>query len=485
MQKLIIYFFTLSILWPTVLVSESEPEKSVVKIINSSLVPSWSAPWKFENVRKSSGSGFVIKGKKIMSNAHVISWSRQILVMKYQDPRPYLAHVVYVAHDADLAILDVEDPSFYDGLEPLEIGPLPKVRSAVVTYGYPAGGEQISFTRGVVSRIEVQPYSHIGNRALLAVQTDAAINPGNSGGPVIQDGKVVGVAFQGMPGLENTGFFIPPPIIQHVLKDIEDGVYDGFPQIEIRITPLQNSAYRKYLGLNNQSIGARIDFIDPFSPSNDILKQDDVLLKIGEYTVTSDGTILFDGNMVHASVALSLAQANEELTLKILRNKQEMDLKIKMHVIKYDSAEGFKYTLPKYFIHGGLVFTPLCRDFVQSLREGTDKDNFNMDLFYTLFFSRQENPQAWRSEPVVLASILAHPVNANFQVKSKALVDRVNGRRISNLKELVDAINSNTNKYDVIEFMPDGAIECIDHEKAVAVTGEILSTYQISEQSRL
>lgn len=80
----------------------------------------------------------------------------------------------------------------------------------VVTYGYPAGGEQISYTRGVVSRIELQNYVHIGNRSLLAVQTDAAINPGNSGGPVIQDDRVVGVAFQGVPGLENAGFFIPP-----------------------------------------------------------------------------------------------------------------------------------------------------------------------------------------------------------------------------------------------------------------------------------
>jgi S1-C subfamily serine protease len=47
----------------------------------------------------------------------------------------------------------------------------------------------------VVSRIEMQVYVQIGNRSLLAVQTDAAINPGNSGGPVLQDDVVVGVAF--------------------------------------------------------------------------------------------------------------------------------------------------------------------------------------------------------------------------------------------------------------------------------------------------
>src|SRR4029077_3455777 len=102
-------------------------------------------------------------------------------------------------------------------LEPLAFGKLPHVRTTVTTYGYPAGGEQISYTRGVVSRIELQNYVHTGNRSFLGVQTDAAINPGNSGGPVLQDGLVVGVAFQGAQGLENTGFFIAPQVINHFL----------------------------------------------------------------------------------------------------------------------------------------------------------------------------------------------------------------------------------------------------------------------------
>ena len=207
----------------------ADPERSVIQIMVFSQQPSFDMPWRFDAVRRSGGSGFVIKGKRIMTNAHVVTWGRQILVRRYQDPKPYVAEVEFVGHDCDLAVLRVKDESFFENLEPLEFGELPKVRSAVVTYGYPAGGEEISYTRGVVSRIELKTYAHIGNRQLLSVQTDAAINPGNSGGPVIQDDKVVGVAFQGLSGLENAGFFIPPPIIMHFLKDIEDGKYQGFP----------------------------------------------------------------------------------------------------------------------------------------------------------------------------------------------------------------------------------------------------------------
>jgi S1-C subfamily serine protease len=236
----------------------AEPERSVIQISTFSQPPVHDAPWRFEPLRREGGSGFVIKGRRIMTNAHVVRWARQMIVRKYQDPRPYQADVEYVGHDCDLAVLSVSDPKFFDKLEPLEFGEMPQVRSTVVTCGYPAGGEEISYTRGVVSRIELQPYVHIGNRQLLTGQTDAAINPGNSGGPVFQDDKVVGVAFQGQPGLENAGFFIPPPIIQHFLKDIEDKKYDGIPQAGLRVMALQNSAYREFLRMADNDAGARI-----------------------------------------------------------------------------------------------------------------------------------------------------------------------------------------------------------------------------------
>src|SRR5208337_4462310 len=271
--------------------------------------PVWDAPWRFEAVHRLGGSGFVIKGKRIMTNAHVVSWAREIIVRRFQDPHPYLAEVEYIGHDCDLAVLKVKDTNFFDNLEPLELGQLPKVRSAVVTYGYPAGGEEISYTRGVVSRIEMITYSHIGNRRLLSVETDAAINPGNSGGPVIQDDRVVGVAFQGIPSLQNAGFFIPMPVIEHFLKDIADGHYDGFPQAGLRLEPLQSPAYRTFLGLPDNDLGERVDSILPIPSTEKVLKPDDVLLRIGTFPVASDGTILYEGNRVSSALAFQTGKA--------------------------------------------------------------------------------------------------------------------------------------------------------------------------------
>src|SRR5512140_2081934 len=100
---------------------------------------------------------------------------------------------------------------------------------------------------GIVSRIESRGYVHSGTDSHLLVQTDAAINPGNSGGPVIQDGKVVGVAFQGLQSADNIGFMIPTTVIDHFLKDIADGTYNGFPSSGLVVFEgLHNPAYRAY-----------------------------------------------------------------------------------------------------------------------------------------------------------------------------------------------------------------------------------------------
>mgnify|MGYP003338578398 CR=1 FL=1 len=420
-----------------------------------------------------------------MTNAHVVSWAKQILVRRYQDPRPYPAKVRFVGHDCDLAVLEVEDESFYEGLEPLPIGEMPKVRSTVVTYGYPAGGEQISYTRGVVSRIELQNYAHIGNRSFLGVQTDAAINPGNSGGPVIQEDAVVGVAFQGMPGLENTGFFIPPPIIQHFLKDIDDGRYDGFPLAGIRVTPLQNPAHRAFLKLAENGSGARIDSIMPMSSAKGILEEDDVLLKVAGYEVGSDATILYDGNRLHMTAALQGAQVGEKVEMEVWRAGASRTVQVPMGTNDTERVLSNQYDVPpRYFVYGGLVFTPLSVDYLKTFgRNWTD--SANAELVYELYYRRTEHPENSRPEAVILATTLSHPVNANLKVQGRTLVNRINGRPINRLEDVIAAFGSGTNQQHVIEFLPNNGIECLSRPEADRANPEILKSYGIAKDRRL
>ena len=467
------------------LAQAADPERSVIQVFTFTQQPVWDAPWRFEAVRRMGGSGFVIKGKRIMTNAHVVSWGREIIVRRYQDPRPYVADVEYVGHDCDLAVLTVKDERFFDRLEPLDLGELPKVRSAVVTYGYPAGGEEISYTRGVVSRIELETYAHTGNRRLLTCQTDAAINPGNSGGPVIQDDRVVGVAFQGMSGLENAGFFIPTPIIEHFLKDIEDKRYDGFPYAGVRLMPLQSPAYRDFLKLPDNDVGARVDGILPIPSTEKALRMDDVLMRIGDFPIASDGTILYRGNRVSSALAFQWAQAGESVPMKVWRDGKEMEVSLPVSPYTGDRSAGYQYdTLPRYLVYGGLVFTPLSLDYLRTLGRNIPESAVG-ESYYELYYRKFEDPTNARPEPIVLASVLPDAVNANLRVRSRALLDKINGTRINQLEDVVKAFESSTNDFDQMEFLPHSSFETLDHREVAKANEQILKTYGIGKDRRL
>jgi len=466
--------------------SEKELEKSVVQIFTSYQEPNWAAPWIYDMPRHASGTGFLIDGNRIMTNAHVVAWTTQLIIRRYHDPKPYFAKVEFVAHDIDLAVLKVDDPSFYEGMKPLDFGPLPKVRSTVVTYGFPAGGQQISYTRGVVSRIEVESYVHIGNRAFLAVQTDAAINPGNSGGPVIQDDKVVGVAFEGVSGLQSTGYFIPTVIIHHFLDDIKDGTYDGVPEAGLRLSELQNPAFRRMLKIPDDSKrGVRVDQILDIPSTQALIKPNDVIMQIDNYPVDDDGTITYEGNTVGVSFAFDLAQDGDSIPLKIWRDGKMIDVQLPMKVYREDHAQGNQYdVLPPYYIYGGLVFTGLSLDYLKTFGENWT-DSAGRELIYELAYRHIEDPDHWRPEPVVLASILDHAVNANFTTRGMTMVDKINGMTINQLSDVPKAFAATTGPDAIIEFLPDHHFEVIRKDDAEKVNQTILDTYRVPAQSRL
>jgi S1-C subfamily serine protease len=185
-------------------VSGPEHHDAVVRIYATSQRPNYTSPWQSDSPDHGTGSGVVIGPGQVLTGAHVVADGTFLQVQKVEDPDKMVARVAAINHDADLALLEVDDPRLMEGVEPEALGDMPRLRDRVSVVGFPVGGEEISITEGVVSRIEVQRYSH-SERSLLAVTVDAAINEGNSGGPVYRDGKVVGIAFQTLRDAENIG----------------------------------------------------------------------------------------------------------------------------------------------------------------------------------------------------------------------------------------------------------------------------------------
>ena len=203
-------------------------ENSVVKVFSTVRYPDYFRPWTKESPSEISGTGVVIEGKRILSNAHVVNYASQVQIQANKAGDKISATVVAVDPGIDLAVLKLDDETFFDSHAPLERAKLlPEIKDAVMVYGYPTGGSSLSITKGIVSRIEFAPYNF--QVSGLRIQIDAAINPGNSGGPAVAGDKMIGLAFSRLQNAENIGYIIPCEEIELFLQGVAAGRHEGKP----------------------------------------------------------------------------------------------------------------------------------------------------------------------------------------------------------------------------------------------------------------
>ncbi|GAB4179899.1 MAG: S1C family serine protease [Terrimicrobiaceae bacterium] len=432
-------------------------------------------------VEQSSGSGFMIGGNRILTNAHVVSNARHLEVSKEGNPRIYPARILHVAHDCDLALITVDDEAFFRGVTPLEMDGIPAIESTVSVYGYPIGGDRLSVTRGVVSRIDFQPYSHSGVDSHLAIQIDAAINPGNSGGPVLQDNRVVGVAFQGFSGdvAQNVGYMIPTPVIRRFLADVEDGHYDRYVDLAISYHPLHNPAQRRALGLPDDDTGVVIGKIFAGGSSEGHLKVSDVILAIDGHPVASDGTVELDGDRMEMAEVVERKFRGDQVRLDILREGKPMQVTVPSLKPWPFSIQANAYDVrPRFLVFGGLVFQPLDANFMSA------HDPEDLRIRYTFDHFLSHDLHTMRPEVIVLSNVLNDPVNAHLSEFRHSIVSKVNGEPVKNLDELAAALAKGS-EFTVIELDGNARPLVLRNSDLKEANERIATRYGITSEKNL
>jgi len=459
----------------------TEAKKNVVMVEVTSQTWDYRLPWNPGTVSSARGAGFVIAGRRILTNAHVVSGARYITVQREADPRKYPAKVKFVAHDCDLAMVEVDDPDFFRGTTALSLGALPELESVVSVYGFPIGGDRLSVTRGVVSRIDYNAYTHSGRESHLAIQIDAAINPGNSGGPVMQADKVVGVAFQGFRGdvAQNVGYMIPTPVIRRFLKDVEDGKYDHYVDIAIRWMTLENPAMRKYLGRPDDGLGVVVTDIFSEGSSDGILQKGDVLLSIDGHPIESDGSVRLQGQPVQLEEIVERKFAGDPVELELWRGGKPIRTTLKLRPAEMFSMYEVLYEPPpRYVLYGGLVFQPLTANLMGVLSGSAD---LRLRQTYSLF--GQDQIYRDTPEPVVLSSVLPDPLNVYLRGLAGQVVREINGKRIRTLTDVEPALREGGNR-TVIRFEGDQRPAVLKKTEVDQAMPRIMAQYGISEISR-
>ena len=434
---------------PSLIPQQVDPRDSLFKIFTVASRPNYQQPWAMQRPSRGTGSGALLGNGLIITNAHVIADATFIQARHNGSPQRHRVHIAAVDHDADLALLRPENPAMLNGIPALRIGELPEVNSEVKVLGFPTGGDSLSTTRGVLSRVEHRRYAHSGSW-LLAAQIDAAINPGNSGGPVLHNDQVVGVVMQGATNADNIGYMIPAQVLKRFLGDVSDnGKVDGWPGMGVTLQNLESPALKKFLHMPKDQFGQRVMKIQEYSIAKGILQENDVILSIDGANLADDGSIeLRSEERTNWTWAIQRHQLGSRIQIDLWRDGAAMQVEVtlsqNLHEHRIVPAKRFDVK-PDFYIFGGMIFTPLSRDYLASYGSRAPRRLLNL-------MDSSESDDHDKEEIVVLIRTLPHRVNLGWHGAGNLVVEAVNDTPVKSLKHLVQLIEESVQEFLVFHI---------------------------------
>ena len=459
--------------------------RGIVKVEVVNRTPDYETPWQSGNFGRGTGTGFLVAPGRFMTNAHVVANAEKIDISLYADARRIPARVKFVAHDADLALLEIDDMSAFEGVPCLEFSEeLPQLEDTVRAIGYPVGGNRLSVTRGIVSRIDTIPYAHTRNIAHMALQVDAAINPGNSGGPVLKGDKVIGVAFQGLMQANSTGYVIPMPVIRHFLQDVRDGRYDGYVEMGAQFMPMENKAMRRHYEMPDNGLGCLVADVVKGSACDGALQPGDVVMAVNGLPVDCTAMIELDGVRVRLEELAERAFAGDKIHFTILRDGQVQETEASLAPLPSIRVLSRRYDeQPRYVVFAGMVFQPLEFNVVQAHQVSSADVMVELDRF------TRGGESCVKDDLVLLTRTLPDEVNVRLTNTGRNLVTRVNGVEVKGLAHLHSLLYPAEGEarpdYTVIELADAPRPLVIDNAAVDAANGRIAERYNIPAAARL
>lgn len=398
--------------------AQASYEKSVVRISSMLLLYDYKSPWKLAKRKNVVGSGVIIENRYILTNAHVVSNAKVIEIKKVDERKRYYAKIKYISHQSDLALLEMYDKNFFTNTKPLKISSQAKEGDKVIAAGYPQASIDLSITKGEIVKFKYQPYS-LSDENLLALELDIVIQEGNSGGPVLNSNKeIIGIAMQMPEDSPTTAYAIPSFIINTFLEDIKDKKVDGFHSNANSYQSLENKTLQNYYKTNKSGM-----LVTSLDIKEKQLKVDDIIFEINDEKVSDSSEVKFFSQFHKKPVG-------ESISLSILRDSKIVHVDYKLNRSKklIHHENNLK---PRYFIFGGLFFTPITRNYLKAI--GMRQYEMNM-LFYEQKRSLElQEPVAW------METKFAHNINKGYNSKVEIvhMVNNIKVKSFNHFKKLI------------------------------------------------
>jgi hypothetical protein len=341
------------------------------------------------------------------------------------------------------------------------------------------GGEELSITEGVVSRVEVQRYAH-SQRHLLAITIDAAINDGNSGGPVFNtEGLVVGIAFQSLEEAENIGEMVPTPLIRHFLEGIAQQKPLAIPSIGAHVQNLENPVLRRARKLKPEHSGVLVARVLYGSSAWGVLETGDVIMSILGQNIANNGTIRFhDRFRTNYGSRLCEHYVGDQIQLGILRDGEQLEVTLTLAGFQRLVPQEQYDRMPTYFIFGGLIFQPLSLNYLQSWNKWWERAPRELVYEYYRGIRSEE-----RQSIITLTQVLSDELNVGYEDLANRCVTKINGDPPRHMSDFVKRLEASCGLVEL--ELSSGESIVFDAAEERASSARILSRYRIDQDRSL
>lgn len=410
----------------------------------------WRTPWAKQVPWNRVVTGLVVPGPRILVASGSIGNHLLIEVQKLGRDERWVAQVRLADSEGPLALLDVDDPSFWAGLAPLDLAETVPVSGEVKVFRWLRSGQ---FDAATANVRQVRAARHGMSRVSLPSLEMTSAMEGGDGEVVVGNGKVLGLVTS---RAGDTLIALASPILRQFLKDAAEPTYAGFARAGLAWQDMTNPALREDLGLRPGEGGVRLTRVLPHGSGAGVLEPGDVLLRVGGVEIDATGQYEHPlyGRLSCALLFTEGRRPGESLELGILRNRERLSVNITLRRMLPEQEEVPPYVIgrgPDYAVVGGLVFQELTGPYLAAASEGGRRP---IPRLLIAVDREGAAPDPVRPRIVILTSVLPDAANLGYQDLRDLIVTKVNGEAIGSLADLRRALASPKGGYHVVEFLP-------------------------------
>jgi hypothetical protein len=453
-------------------------ERSIVTLEVSRKQYDYYQPWTRKTSRAQK-SGIILADHQILTTADELFDRTLVRLQKGGRGRWWLGEVVWIDYHANLALVTTSEEDFWRDLKPATLGgTVPEDGSLQILRWHEGNLE--------VRRAEFTQFS-VREGQLAAVnqpvlQADSDIQNAGWGEVMTANSHTVGI-LSAQDGRMCTA--IPATFIENILSARKDGRYHGLGYFHFYWQGSQNPASLSRLKLTGEPRGAIVSTVPPRPDGNEpVIFPQDIILNIDGFDLDIQGDYVDPeyGNLMLENLATRNKWAGDDVKMSIWRDGHLTNLVYRLPKFDYTVSlvPGATYDQdPEYVILGGLVFQPLTDSYLQAW--GNDwrrRSPFRLNYYHN------EQPTKERPALVLMSQVLPDAYNIGYQEQRGLVVDKVNGKRISRLSELREALDKPENGFHIIELVQSDSLRRIvlaagDSEKEA--TSRVLKRYGIEE----